>query len=92
MCVSLSISLSISLSLSVEIFLLLFPDDIVLVSSTPLGLQNQINNLEPSNSVGLTVNLDKRKMVIFRKGGHITTGEKWFYNGNEIEIVNSYKY
>ena len=31
-----------------EIFLLLFADDIVLVSSTPSGLQNQINNLEKS--------------------------------------------
>ena len=38
-----------------EIFLLLFSDDIVLVSSTPSGLQNQINNLEKaSNSLGLT--------------------------------------
>ena len=62
-----------------EIFLLLFADDIVLVSSTPSGLQNQINNLEKaSNSVGLTVNLDKTKVMIFRKGGHITSGEKWF--------------
>ena len=29
-----------------EIFLLLFADDIVLISSTPSGLQNQIDNLE----------------------------------------------
>ena len=75
-----------------EIFPLLFADDFVLVSSTPLGLQNQINNLEPSNSVGLTVNLDITKMMTFRRGGRITSGQKWFYNGNEIEIVNSYKY
>ena len=81
-----------------EIFLLLFADDIVLVSSTPSGLQNQINNLEKaSNSLGLTVNLDKTKVVIFRKGGHIGAGEKFlflflFFNGNEMEIVNSYKY
>ena len=77
-----------------EIFLLLFADDIVLVSSTPSGLQNQINNLEKaSNSLGLTVNLDKTKVMIFRKGWHIGAGEKCvFFNGNEIEIVNSYKY
>ena len=62
-----------------EIFLLLFADDIVLVSSTPSGLQNQINNLEKaSNSLGLTVNLDKTKVMIFRKGGHIGAGEKFF--------------
>ena len=62
-----------------EILLLLFADDIVLVSSTPSGLQNQINNLEKaSNSLGLTVNLDKTKVMIFRKGGHIGAGEKFF--------------
>ena len=31
-------------------------------------------------------------MMIFRKGGHISEGEKWFYNGAELEVVNSYKY
>ena len=75
-----------------EIFLLLFADDTVLVSSTPSGLQNQINNLEKaSNSLGLIVNLDKTKVMIFRKK-HVGVGEKCFFNGNEMEIMNSYKY
>ena len=30
--------------------------------------------------------------MIFRKGGHIAAGEKWFYNGSEIETVKSYRY
>ena len=30
--------------------------------------------------------------MIFRKGGHVAAGEKWFFNGKVIEIVNSYKY
>eukprot|EP00745_Piridium_sociabile_P018413 TRINITY_DN27645_c0_g1_i3.p1 TRINITY_DN27645_c0_g1~~TRINITY_DN27645_c0_g1_i3.p1 ORF type:complete len:295 (+),score=15.40 TRINITY_DN27645_c0_g1_i3:814-1698(+) len=30
--------------------------------------------------------------MVFRKGGQIATGEKWFYEGTEIEIVNRYKY
>ena len=60
-----------------EIFLVLFTVDIVLISPTPSGLQNQIDNLEKaSKSLGLTVNLDKTKGMIFRKGGHIATGEK----------------
>ena len=33
-----------------EIFLLLFADDIVLLSSTSTGLQNQINSLETASS------------------------------------------
>ena len=64
----------------------------MLLSSTPTGLQNQINSLEQaSSSLGLVVNLEKTK-VIFRKGGHIAATEKWFYHHTEMEIVNSYKY
>ena len=63
------------------------------MSSTPSGLQNQINSLEKaSKSLGLTVNLDKTKIMVFRKGGHIAAGEKWFLYGKELEIVNRYKY
>jgi hypothetical protein len=76
-----------------EVFLLLFADDIVLLSSTPAGLQNQITNLErASKSLGLTVNLDKTKVMVFRKGGHLAAGEKWHYEGKKIETVNSYNY
>ena len=63
------------------------------MSSTPSGLQNQINSLEKaSKSLGLTVNLDKTKVMVFRKGGHIAAGEKWFLYGKEIKIVNRCKY
>jgi hypothetical protein len=76
-----------------EIYLLLFADDICLVSTTPAGLQNQINNLErASDKLGLTVNLNKTKAMVFRKGGHIGKAERWYYKGEVIEIVNSYKY
>jgi hypothetical protein len=76
-----------------EIFLLLFADDICLISTTPAGLQNQINNLEKaSEALGLSVNLNKTKIMIFRKGGHLSKAEKWFYKGKQIEVVNSYKY
>ena len=63
------------------------------MSSTPSGLQNQINNLEKaSESLGLTIDFDKTKVMIFRRGGHISVGQKWLYNGAEIEVANSYKY
>jgi hypothetical protein len=55
-----------------EIFLLLFADDIFLISTTPAGLQNQIENLEKaSETLGLKVNLDKTKIMVFRRGGRI---------------------
>ena len=76
-----------------ELFLLLLADDIVSLPSTPTGLQNQITSLEKaSSSLGLVVNLEKTKVMVFRKGGHIAATEKWFYNHTEIEIANLYKY
>jgi hypothetical protein len=76
-----------------EIFLLLFADDICLISTTPAGLQNQIENLEKaSETLGLKVNLDKTKIMVFRRGGRISKKERWFYKGKEIELVNKYKY
>jgi exonuclease III len=76
-----------------EFFLLLFADDIALVSTTPIGLQNQLRNLENASKLfGLTVNLEKTKVMVFRKGGHLSKYEKWFYNGEEIEVVNNYRY
>lgn len=76
-----------------ELFLLLFADDIVLLSSTPTGLQNQIKNLEKvSKLLGLQVNIEKTKVMVFRKGGPLSNREHWFYDGKQIEVVNKYKY
>ena len=76
-----------------EIFSLLFADDIALISQTPAGLQNQINNLKSaSEALGLKVNLDKTKVMVFRKGGYLGSREKWHYGTDELEVVNTYKY
>ena len=56
----------------IELFLLLFADDLTLLSSTVTGLQNLLNVLqEATQRLGLTVNLDKSKVVVFRKGGFL---------------------
>ena len=76
-----------------EIFLLLFADDIALLSFSPIGLQNQLNNLaRASDRLGLKVNLEKTKIMIFRKGGRVSKKENWLYKGIELEIVNEYRY
>ena len=60
-----------------ELFLLMFVDDIVLLSSTPAGLQNQLNVFcEVANRLGLLVNLEKTKIVVFRKGGYLARAER----------------
>ena len=76
-----------------EIYQLLFADDIILISSTPHGLQTQINNLESaSKSLGLTVNMKKTKIMVFRRGGFLGKNEKWFFKKQQLETVDSYKY
>ena len=77
-----------------EPFILLFADDkVVLLSDTIVGLQNQLDVFARNCArLDLHVNLDKSNIVIFRNGGYIAKREKWFYNGQNITIVNSYKY
>ena len=54
-----------------ELFLPMFADDIALLSSPPVGLQNQLNILyEVANKLGLLVNLANTKIVVFRNGGY----------------------
>ena len=61
----------------IELFLLLFADDLTLLSSTVIGLQNQLNVLqEATQRLGLTVNLDKSKVVVFRKWGFLGARDK----------------
>ena len=76
-----------------ELFLMLFADDVVLLSDSVVGLQNQINLLkENSDRLHLTVNLDKTKVMVFRKGGRLAAREKWWFGNAELEVTNAYKY
>ena len=77
----------------IELFLLLFADDMTLLASTVIGLQNQLNVLSvTAERLCLTVNLDKSKVIVFRKGGFLVAKEKWFLGGAVLEMVNKYKY
>ena len=74
-------------------FILLFADDLALLASTVIGLQNQLNALSiAAKRLGLTVNLDKSKVMVFRKGGHLAAKERWFWGDQKLEVVNAYKY
>jgi hypothetical protein len=76
-----------------EVFLLLFADDVALVSITPVGLQRQLNSLKSeADRLKLEVNLDKTKVIVFRKGGPLAEAERWWYDGVRLEVVNAYKY
>ena len=61
----------------IDLFLLMFADNIALLSSTPVGLQNQLNVLyEVANGLGLLVNLEKTKIVVFRNGVCLARAER----------------
>ena len=72
---------------------LFYADDNCIFSTTPVGLQNKLNILyDLSVKLGMEVNLDKTKIIVFRKGGHLSRFEKWHYNHIPIEVVNTYNY
>ena len=76
-----------------ELFILLFADDIALLSTTPKGLQAQLNGLKKCcDDLKLSVNEEKTKIMVFRRGGFLGQKEKWYYEGKQLEVVNSYCY
>ena len=76
-----------------ELFLLMSADGIALLSSTPVGLQNQLNVLcEVANRLGLLVNLEKTKIVVFRNGGYLSRAERWCYGSELVSVASAYKY
>ena len=64
-----------------QILLLLFADDMVILSENPNDLQNSLNKLlSYCNKWGLEVSTEKTKMVVFRKKGALRYNETWYYN------------
>ena len=52
--------------IGIGIFILLFADDVILVSDAICGLQNQLNSLfDTTNHLSLFVNMDKSKIIVF---------------------------
>jgi len=77
----------------IEIFMLLFADDIALISDTISGLQGQLNVLKNfCDRTKLRVNIGKTKIVVFKRGGHLSRREIWHYNDTNIDTVNGFTY
>ena len=65
--------------------ILLFADDMLLLSETVSGLQTQLNSLfSVTSRLQLKVNI-----VVFKKGGYLGVREKWFYDSCMMKVVNS---
>ena len=76
-----------------ELLILLFADDIALISLSTMGLQHQLNILKSCcDRLHLSVNEDKSKIIVFRNGGRLNRFEKWTLDGRPLEVVNEYCY
>lgn len=71
----------------------LFADDMILLASTPKGLQRQIDALANFCDLRrLTVNLSKTKVMIFNALKKDLADVHFYFIGEEIEIATSYIY
>ena len=71
-----------------KLFLLLYADDIIIFSESASGLQNGLNILHDyCQKWKLTVNVDKSKVMVFRKGGRRPQNLVFMYGDINLEIV-----
>ncbi|MCO5598486.1 hypothetical protein L7F22_052583 [Adiantum nelumboides] len=75
------------------VHILLYADDIVLVSEMAVGLQLHLQALDDFCSQrGLTVNLGKTKVLIFHTSAQIRRQSRFTAAGGDIEVTGSYVY
>ena len=71
----------------------MFADDVASFSDTVARLQKIIDpKAQFCKKVGMDLNLEKTKIIVFRNGGLLRFAEKWFFNGVPIDVVSFYKY
>ena len=62
-------------------------------AETAEGLQKGLDILESyCNRWKITVNTEKTKIMVFRKGGILPRNLRFFYNNQELEIIKSFSY
>ena len=72
---------------------LLYADDITIFSESASGLQNGLNILHDyCQKWKLTVNVDKSKVMVFRKGGRLAQNLVFMYEDINLEIVKTFNY
>ena len=72
---------------------LAFADDFALIARTVSEMQKMIRVLQQfSDVMGMKVNLEKSKMMVFKNGGKLSKYEQWWFGKEKIEVVKIYKY
>lgn len=73
--------------------LLLFADDLVLFAKDVIELQRKLDTLVEYCSInGLEVNIEKTKILIFKKAGRQKSTRSLKYKGIALEVVKKYTY
>jgi hypothetical protein len=77
----------------VDILVLFYADDCIILGHSPEDLNRKLALLHKyCEANGLTVNKKKTKVMVFRRGGKLPKDLKFFYNNEQLEIVNKYTY
>ena len=78
---------------NLKMFILLYADDIALISETEWGLQNGLDILyNYCTSSKLVINTQKSKVLVFKKGRQTCNSTTFMYNNEPLEIVNTFNY
>ena len=72
---------------------LLWADDLILMSSSPEGLQNSINKTSAFyTDLGLELNTKKTKVIVFNSRGIKLNNYSFYVGGFVLEVVDNYQY
>ena len=74
-----------------EILLLMFADDLALISDTVRGLQKLLNFLYKfCSDKGLIINIPKTVVMVFKNGGGLARTETWTLDAIRLKVVLLY--
>ena len=69
-----------------SVHILVYADDLTLVNDTVGRVQNELNVLNQfCQNYGMTVNLKKSKVILFRNGGYLRQNERLYYGGQLLK-------
>ena len=79
--------------MDIIIMLIKFADDMAVFSETREGLQIALDKLSMyCKKWGVSVNIPKTKIVVFREGGRLGEDDRWTFDGIYLEVVSAFKY
>jgi hypothetical protein len=76
-----------------KVWSLAYADDLVVLAREEKGMKEMLGNMEKyMRRKKLTVNVEKSKMMVFRKGGGRRKINEWRWEKDKIEEVKEFKY